>query len=153
MKSPSFRLRGILSTFECPLRSAAGSRETNMLVIRRLQQQALEEARRLSLARPICDEVRSSWPERCRSLSDERLLAIVQDGIRRAGVFGLTRDRQVKRFLNLMFAVGFDFDRDPAYPEASAWLNARGVAAEVRLERVCDWARTVLQARRRETTE
>ena len=52
---------------------------------------------------------RAFWPSQCEELGEEGLVARVQLAISRAGKFGIETEREVARFLDLMFVWGDDF--------------------------------------------
>ncbi len=123
-----------------------------MLTIRPEQLAAIEEARQRSLAKDWMGPLKELWPDACLGLSEADVHRVVVEGIRRARAYGLDRDSLVKRFLNLMFALGFDFDKNPAYPEAAAILKAAGLPAKTRMDQLATWAKGVLAAADRAAT-
>lgn len=92
----------------------------------------------------LCAELSRHWPEACRALGDEGLRDRVHEGVERARVHGLTTQRDVLRFLNVMFALGPGFDTDARYPWAAAILGSPGIPATVRLEQLCAQVQRVL---------
>ena len=70
--------------------------------------------------------LRNCIPEVCAALSESELREIVLWGRRRSRRYGIEREFDFFRYLNLMFMFGFEFDTSPRYPWASRALNAKG---------------------------
>jgi hypothetical protein len=98
-----------------------------VLVIRKEQIEALSEAARDAFCDRAVEYLRTSFPENTEQYSGADLRAIAQLGLDRTAELGIHRQIDVFRWLNLMFALGFDFDSDPAYPWVQDILNDPGV--------------------------
>ena len=59
------------------------------------------------------------FPAACAALGEEQVRRVVRYGIERAASHGVTRERGVCAWVDLMFTFGRDFDRDPDLPWAS----------------------------------
>lgn len=64
-------------------------------------------------------------PEVCAALSESELRQIVLWGRSRSRRYGIEREFDFFRYLNLMFMFGFEFDTSSRYPWASQALNAK----------------------------
>jgi len=62
------------------------------------------------------------FPERSLELGPEGLTRAIELGLKKAAQYGIHSERDVCKFLNFMFAYGFDFDNDPELPWARAIL-------------------------------
>ena len=74
--------------------------------------------------RALC-HLRNCIPDVCAALSESELREIVLWGRRRSRGYGIEREFDFFRYLNLMFMFGFEFDTAPKYPWASQALNAK----------------------------
>jgi hypothetical protein len=92
-----------------------------MLVIRREQMRAFEDAHFIEWLR---QHLSGFFPERCLELGPEWVSHAIADGLARARARGFQEPEDLCRFLDLMFAFGFQFDRDESYSWASELLNA-----------------------------
>lgn len=92
-----------------------------MLVIRREQMRAFEDAHFIEWLR---QHLSGFFPERCLELGPEGVSHAIADGLARARARGFQEPEDLCRFLDLMFAFGFQFDRDESYSWAYELLNA-----------------------------
>jgi hypothetical protein len=67
--------------------------------------------------------LRTFFPERCAELGEDGVRGAVAYALARAAQYDITSERDVCKFLNLMFVYGFSFDVDPELPWAAAILN------------------------------
>lgn len=108
-----------------------------MLVIRNEQLQAfvpqLEEA---FIARAIA-HVRSAFPDRCAALGSADVTQSVVSATRKARGFGLSREVDILRYLNLMFTFGVDFD---TLPWATAVLNDMRLGSDAKIDELMEYA-------------
>ena len=96
-----------------------------MLIIRRAQMRVFKRHLRRDFERMVVAHLREHFPDDCAQLGDEGLRDRVHDGVRRAARWGLGAERDVRVFIDLMFALGPDFDADPSLPWARAILTDR----------------------------
>lgn len=115
-----------------------------MLVIRPSQMHALGEPRRKRLRQELAGSLRKHWPEECAALGEAGLMERVRLGVERGRRYGLQEARDFARYLNLMFLLGEEFDTDPRYPWAAAFLKDRGVAT-ARMEQLSAYAVRMLK--------
>ena len=94
-----------------------------MLVIRHAQMQAFSLAAIRQFERRALEHVRGCFPGSYEALGEEGARASISWGVEKARGYGLSEEYDVLRFINLMFALGFDFDEDPAYAWAAEILR------------------------------
>ena len=63
------------------------------------------------------------FPDICKTLGDGPLREAIQYGMRRAKFYHISSERDVCKYIDLMFAYGPDFDKDPALPWAAGILK------------------------------
>ncbi len=63
------------------------------------------------------------FPEQCRSLGQDGLLRAIAYGVQRSHEYGIRTECDVCQYLDLMFGLGPDFDRDPKLPWAGEILR------------------------------
>ena len=62
--------------------------------------------------------------DQCRGITESELKKTIEFACRKAKSYGFTTRAQYKRYLNLMFTFGRDFDIDPELPWAAAALSS-----------------------------
>ncbi len=70
----------------------------------------------------------STSPQCCKSLGDAALRRAISYGVQRAHNYGITSECDVCKYLDLMFGLGPDFDRDPKLPWAKEILSRSGTS-------------------------
>ena len=103
-----------------------------MLVIRKEQMEVLSHYVLKGFEDRMVEHLNEFFPDQCETLGEPDVREAVQYGIDRAGSYGITSERDVCKYLNLMFTFGRDFDVDPRLPWAAAILNAGDVTDPTR---------------------
>jgi hypothetical protein len=80
------------------------------------------------------------YPAECATLGEEQVRRLIGYGVERARSHGLTSERATCIYIDVMFAFGRDFDRDPALPWASQVLSRKDLDSS-RARMVCLFAR------------
>ncbi len=93
------------------------------LVIRRAQLDAFADVALRRFEERAAEHVRRFFPDDAEALGDGDLRAVVRHGVARARGYDITRERDVYRYLNLMFTFGRDFDVDRRLPWAGEALR------------------------------
>lgn len=106
-----------------------------MFLVRDAQRFAL--AREGFIPRGVA-HVQRLFPAACEALGRDGVREAVRYGYDRATSYGLDLERDVHRYLTVMFVFGRDFDRDPAHPWAAEALSS---PAELRGARLMSLAR------------
>jgi len=113
--------------------------------IRPEQYQALDAAVHQDLEERMMQHVRKLFPQRCSSLGEDQVRQLVRHGSAKAAGYQLSREADLCRFVELAFAFGRDFDRDPRYPWASEVLRDASIAEPAaRLAKVYENARRIV---------
>jgi hypothetical protein len=97
-----------------------------MFTIRANQMAVLAVAGEVRTEARAIRHLRNCIPEVCATLSESELRDIVLWGRKRSRGYGIDREFDFFRYLNLMFMFGFEFDTAPRYPWASRTLTAPG---------------------------
>lgn len=95
-----------------------------MLIIRRPQMDALEQALRRRLHRELCAAVRRAHPQAVAEMSDQQLDELVRFGRTKAASYGLADRESVVEFVGLQLSLGREFDVDGSCPWALELLRA-----------------------------
>lgn len=116
-----------------------------MLVISPDQLVAFRAAAVRECHRRFESHLRKYFPHRCAAFTSAGLADIIAHGASRAAHHGIFVEREVCRYLNLMFAFGRDFDRDepwaqdvlaqPGDDAGAVLLDALLVSAQANLHR------------------
>src|SRR5579863_746101 len=67
--------------------------------------------------------LREHFPDQCSVLDEATLLEIILYGAERAKVYGIMAEGDVAKYIDVMFTLGKDFDRDSKYSWAARTLS------------------------------
>ena len=88
------------------------------------------------------------FPEQCRALGEAGTREAIQYGIEQAASYRIVAERDVCKYIDVMFAYGRDFDTDPKLPWAGAILRDETLGGpRDRVDRLCSVAIEHLDAR------
>jgi len=112
-----------------------------MLTIRTEQLNALREASVRDFERRMVVHLRKFFPEQCDSLGEDGAKLAVRHGIERAAAYNIRIERQVCKYIDVMFSFGRDFDTDAKLPWASLILTDPAIrSSAARMDRLVDTA-------------
>lgn len=114
------------------------------LTIRTQQLDVLNRVTQEQFKKRLYAWVKTHWSEVCLSLPSEELRGVLSDGVERALKYRITSERDLTRFVNVMFALGFQFDTDKRYPWAREVLSMPGVPMATRMDQLVDLASKAL---------
>jgi hypothetical protein len=121
-----------------------------VLTIRDAQMAALARDRRERFVRRAVEHVRTAFPAAFAERGRAGVEASVRTALEKSDVYGLPSERDVLRYLNLMYALGFELDTDPRVPWAAEVLGNTRYDGSVKLDLLAERARRWLAARARE---
>ncbi len=107
-----------------------------MLTIRAEQMAILGTSVRKNFELEMADHLSQFFPEQCAKQSEEGLSKFVATNIDRALGYGLERERDVCKFLDVAMALGEDFDRSGDYPWAKEILEDEWGTGEEKIDRL-----------------
>lgn len=110
-----------------------------MLTLRLAQLSALSVISEAGAEDRAIRHLRNCIPEACDAMSEDELRETVAWGRKRSRHYGIDRESDFFRYLNLMFMFGFEFDTSPRYPWAARALNGSG-SARARVDLLMDHA-------------
>jgi hypothetical protein len=84
------------------------------------------------------------FPRQCEALGESKLRETIRYGIKRAAGYGITAARDVCKYIDVMVALGRDFDTDKKYPWAGEILKATS-SSNARMARLIRTADTHLR--------
>lgn len=90
-----------------------------MLIIRDDQMETLRKGMRDNYEDRLVDHLNKFFPDQCQKLGDKETRKAIRHGMNRAKSYGIVSQRDVSKYLNIMFIFGLDFDKDPRYPWAA----------------------------------
>ena len=96
-----------------------------MFKIRPEQMTAFSEAARQSFEDRMVVHLQRFFPAQCESLGEGEVRIVIRCGIERAREYGIRAERDVCKYVDIMFAFGRDFDRNPDFPWARRILKER----------------------------
>ncbi|HET7100189.1 MAG TPA: hypothetical protein VFJ52_03490 [Terriglobia bacterium] len=94
-----------------------------MIVIRQEQLDVFSDAAVKDFENRMVLHLRQALPQECSALEDEGLRQAIRQSMERAAGYGIVAERDVCKYTEVMFRLGRNFDRDPAFPELHAILN------------------------------
>ena len=120
-----------------------------MLVIRDAQLAVFGRIHLEEFVRRAIAHVRACFAAQAADLGDEGVERSVRTALDRCRQYALPSEGDVLRYLNLMYALGFDFDADPALAWAGETLRDAELEAATKLGLLAQRAAQVLAARER----
>jgi hypothetical protein len=96
-----------------------------MLTIRKQQMAAFERAESKKFEDRMVIHLKKFFPGQCAALGESKLPETIRYGIKRAAAYGVTAERDVNRYIDLMIVFGRDFDTDQRFSWAGKILRAR----------------------------
>ena len=109
-----------------------------MLQIRNPQMNALAQAAAKDFEERMVAHVGQHFRAQCEALGPAATREAIRYGVARAASHEITIERDVAAYIDVMFAFGRDFDRDPSLPWAAAILGDRAELATARARRLLD---------------
>ena len=110
------------------------------LVIREAQLKALAEAATDEFVATAAAHLTEHYPRTSNLLGEIGLKDAIRRGLAKARRYGIDDEYDALRFLNLMFALGFEFDSDPKYPWARHYLTDSSYGPRAKLDAVTQFA-------------
>jgi hypothetical protein len=95
----------------------------NKPVIRQKQMETLSQAAVKDFENRMVIHLNKFFPEQCEALGEPKTREAIQYGIKRAAIYEIETERDVCKYIDLMFAFGRDFDIDPGLPWAARILQ------------------------------
>jgi len=99
-----------------------------MLTIRDAAWHKLAEAAHADFVARMRVHLRKFFPEQCDALGEVKTGQLIEFGITRAREHGFEAERDVCKYIDLMFTFGREFDRNPGLPWAQQILRNRAPA-------------------------
>jgi hypothetical protein len=104
-----------------------------MLIIRKAQMDVLGSEMAKRFTEKAVAHLRDTFPD-ARQRTDEDLRTLVEHGTARAKGYGLTRTFEVMLFINLVVALGADFDARPEHAHLRRLLENQSLSPSQRLQ-------------------
>jgi len=92
-------------------------------MIRQKQMEAFSQAAIQSFEDRMVIHLNEFFSEQCKALGEQKTREAIRYGIQRAAIYGIVSELDVCDYIDLMFAFGRDFDKDPQLPWAGQILN------------------------------
>src|SRR5689334_20361906 len=93
------------------------------MIIRQQQMTTLSDVALRSFEDRVAAHLNRCFPDDCRALGPTGVQEIIRYGTRRAESHGIDLERDVCKYIDLMFSFGRDFDSSPDHPWASRILQ------------------------------
>jgi hypothetical protein len=112
-------------------------------IVRKEQMDAFGELMRKGFEDRMVVHLNEVLPSRSAELGEEKLREEIRFGMESAASYEIVTERDVARYIDLMFLLGRDFDASPATPWARPILTDKSSSAENRVRRLQLTARKV----------
>jgi hypothetical protein len=112
--------------------------------------EVFKEAARRAFEERAITHLERCFPERCAELGEEGVQASIRDAVERSHRLGLVFEYDIERYLNHMYALGFDFDSNPAYPWVQELLSDASLEPAVLMDVLSERTQQELDAREAE---
>jgi len=99
-----------------------------MLTIRNQQMAVFEAFAGELFLKKMEQHLRVFFPEQCDSMTSDEIRRTCEHGCARAAFHGITSERDVCKYINLMFTFGREFDVDLRWPWATRILRDAAVS-------------------------
>lgn len=109
-----------------------------MLVIRPEQLAALEQGMLTIFEDRVIAHLHELFPRSTSEYIPSEIRSLIRDGVTLAKRHGITRERDVVLFIDLMLALDREFDKLPKYQWASEILAEPGIPGTLKIERLYD---------------
>jgi hypothetical protein len=93
------------------------------MIIRQKQIAFFSEASLRDFTDRVAEHLARCFPAECEALGEKGIQQVIHYGIGRAGSHGIDLERDVCKYIDLMFAFERDFDASPELPWASRILE------------------------------
>jgi hypothetical protein len=93
--------------------AGAGRERPKAMIVRGKQFHSLSQAAAKNFVGRVAAHVGTFFPDRCKTLGQEAVRQWIELGIARAQRHGILAERDVCRYIDLMFELGRDYDQDP----------------------------------------
>jgi len=107
-----------------------------MLSIRQEQIAIISEPFLREFEQRVVAHLHRVWPEKCRVFGAEGVAESAREGIQRARQHGFRTERDVTRFVDVMYACGQNFDTDPTLAWAGAILRDERLRPPARMDKL-----------------
>lgn len=98
-----------------------------MFTLRQQHTEAFNNDIRRRFKERMVAHVNHFFPAQCQALGEAAVREWISHGIDRAQSYGIVAERDVSKYIDIMFVFGRDFDADPRHPWAAPILTARAV--------------------------
>jgi hypothetical protein len=107
------------------------------MVIRQQQMATFSQARQKTFEERMAGHLNRCFPSECEALGEQGVQDAIRYGIERAASHGIASERDVCKYIDLMFAFGRNFDRNRDLPWASSILKDETLkTATAKMERL-----------------
>jgi hypothetical protein len=112
-----------------------------MFTLRRQHSDAFNQDIRRRFEKRMTAHVNQFFPDQCQALGAAAVHEWIAHGIEQAQRYGIVAERDVSKYIDIMFVFGRDFDAGSRYPWAAPILLARAVDPTHKLNYLFETAR------------
>src|SRR5437764_345403 len=86
------------------------------MIIRQEQMAVLAGVHQRKFEDELAEHLNRCFPDKCAALGEARMRHVIRHGIGRAASHGINLERDICKFIDLMFVFGYGFDECPDLP-------------------------------------
>ena len=118
-----------------------------MFTVRREHMDAFDKDIARRFENRTVEHLNQYFPQECSKLGEDGVRDWIRHGVERAGRYGIVAERDVCRYIDIMFVYGRNFDTDARYPWAHRTLNTKAVHPTHKTDQLAEAAQTNLHTR------
>lgn len=112
-----------------------------MLIIRKEQIKVLRQYMEKQFEDKMYIHLQKFFPTKYESLGETETGKLISKGIKQASEYEIKSERDVCKFIDLMFVLGENFDKDPSINWTSEILSDESIKSpSIRIKTLCDRA-------------
>lgn len=96
-----------------------------MITIRRKQMAVFVQVEIGKFEDRMVVHLQKFFPKQCKAMGEPQLRETIRYGIKRAAAYGITAERDVYKYVDLMVVFGRDFDTDERFPWSGETLRTQ----------------------------
>jgi hypothetical protein len=100
----------------------------------------LGEGQRRRFETEMAVHLATFFPEPCAAMGDDEIALFIRRTVDKALAYGIERERDVCKFLDIAMALGRDFDRDPEFPWSREILTDSTLGGIAKIDRLVELA-------------
>ena len=120
------------------------------LVIRKEQEASLSKVSLAVFEDRMIQHLNEFFPQMFNTVGENQLRPVIRQGIVQAGIYGISNEIDVARYIDLSFVLGLDFDSGKQHPQAAEIIKDQNLQPGVRMQLIFDYVKSLHKERNNE---